>query len=49
MATSSPPAGENAKTPTVAQMRTGHVGIRPWDVLRYKQALKEYERAPDGA
>ena len=40
---------ENAKTPTLAQMRTGHVGFWPWEVLSYKQALREYRQALSGA
>jgi hypothetical protein len=40
---------ENAKPPTLAQMRTGHVGFWPWEVLSYKEAFKEYERSLNGA
>lgn len=39
---------ENAKPPTLAQMRTGHVGFWPWEVLSYKEAFREYERALNG-
>jgi hypothetical protein len=40
---------QDTKTLTLAQMTTEHLGYWPWNVLSYKQAVKEYQRALNGA
>jgi hypothetical protein len=40
---------QNTKTLTLAQMTTQHLGYWPWNVGSYRQALKEYRRALNGA